>query len=164
MEKSSYYLEIFGDVEEITSTVPTTLATLVTDDPLFSMLPGSGAADAACERLLDDSFAASVTGMSVEEFRKTAQFVPSAPLTTADHSAQIITKEDLCPDLDTTLKNAAEVADYSLRRARWHSVISTMVQEARSQPVVSAIRDSDGWRRLVDSCVDYAAGCVRDCA
>jgi hypothetical protein len=66
MEKSSYYLEMFPDEIEPGVQVPGVL----TDDPLFALIPGTGAASTECQRLQDESFAAEIAGLEPTEFRQ----------------------------------------------------------------------------------------------
>lgn len=158
MEKSSYFVEIFG-FEELAEGVSSVPMSLPTDDQLWAHLPGGTKADAAIGCLLDDGFVSELAGMTPAEFRKAV----SAPVPLADTASRIeslLAKGELCPDFDGLMKTAARGADGSLQEARWHSAITGIVENARRHPALARIRDSDGWQRLKDSSVEYVQRCL----
>jgi hypothetical protein len=118
--------------------------------PCFSFLPGSGSADLLAANLADAALIAEVTGLGENEARKiVAASAPAASLVRG--SASLV-------------KIAIEAASDSLRKARWRTGITRIVEQTRNRPALSRVRDEDRWEKLIASGVVYIEDCVRECA
>jgi hypothetical protein len=98
MERSSLYWEIFGGDDLAAVSKPVSAPQTLLDDPLFSLLPGNGAADAAIQHLVDDQFGADIAGLKPEEFRRIV--AKSATTSINDCFAKSAPREKRLAELD----------------------------------------------------------------
>ncbi len=150
MEKSSYFLEIFGG-DDLPSAPQSTAEPVTMLDDLFEYLPGSGAASLECQRLQDDAFGGEICGMEPAEFRKAA--TSSAPA----HPGQRIVAENTGVALGSLLTKAVSTAQRAPEHRR---AMRKIVDQARSKLRKYETGDASAFDVLYNSLTTHAADFV----